>query len=379
MPDHALHTRLQALREGKLDEAGQRRLIDDALAAGELSLACEAADRLAYALLQAGRPGQAEEVAERLLAQGPDFALLHTLALAEHAQGRTPQAIEHLQQALKLLGEPQAEELGAMRADMLEHLALFHRQQGQALRAWQVMGQALGLMQALGDTPGRMRGEMLMARLAREMGDMAQATDKWLTVVELARAMGRLDEEARALLELAAIAQEEGRDEAAASLRMEAIETLSRAGLWHELAHTLFQLGRHAARRDAIWQALWLMLALEGPLSGLVNAQAWLFMREDQKARPEAARVAAACLAIIERAPSTLPRHAELHRLAIGHLLSCARLQGIHETGIGPWMEAMGLRAEDGIIASTMEMIEGFEETGSWLFDRAAFSFAKPA
>ncbi|MFZ5467580.1 MAG: hypothetical protein ACOZAI_10010 [Pseudomonadota bacterium] len=379
MPTNTLHSRLQALRTGSLDEAGQRQLFEDALAEGDQAIACETADHLAYALLDAGRPAEAREVAERALALGPDFALLHTLALAEHAEGTPAKAIGHLEQALKQIGEPQEDELRAIRADMLEHLATLCQQQGKSLRAWQALEQAATLLASLGDTLGRLRSEIALARLAREMGDNTQSADKWLTVIEVARVAGRAEDEARALLELAEIARDEGHAEAEESLRQEAIEALVRARLWPELARTLFQLGHTRSRRDAVWQALWLMLAQEGPMEGLINAQAWLFMREDQKALPEAARVAAAVIAVVEKLPSSLPRHAEIHRMAITTFLGCARLQGVHETEITQWMEKERLRAEDGIIATTMKMIEGHEETGEWLFDRAAFLSEKPS
>lgn len=373
MSTDALHSRLQALRTGSLDETGQRQLLDDALTAGAQAIACETADHLAYALLDAGRAEEARDVAERVLALGPDFALLHTLALAEHGLGESTKAVGHLERALKQLGDPQEEELRLIRADMLEHLATLCQQQGKTLRAWQALEQAAALREALGDTLGRLGSEISLARLAREMGDNTQSADKWLTVIEVARAAERTEDEARALLELAEIARDEGHAEAEESLRQEAIEALVRAGLWPELARTLFQVGRAGSRRDAVWQALWLMLALEGPMEGLINAQAWLFMREDQKALPEAARVAAAVLAIVEKLPSSLPRHAEIHRMAITTLLGCARLQGMHETEVTQWMEKERLRAEDGIVASTMRMIEDHEEAGQWLFDRSEF------
>ena len=373
MSTNALHSRLRALRSGSLDDAGQLQLLDDALTEGAQAIACETADHLAYTLLHAGRAAEAREVAERALALGPDFALLHTLALAEHALGEPGKAIGHLEQALKQLGKPQDDELRAIRADMLEHLATLSQQQGKSLRAWQALEQAAELEEALGDILGRLRCEIGLARLAREMGDNTQSADKWLTVIEVARAAERAEDEARALLELAEIARDEGQAEAEESLRREAIEALVRAGLWPELARTLFQIGRASARRNAVWQALWLMLAQDGPMEGLINAQAWLFMREDQKALPEAARVAAAVLAIVEKLPSSLPRHAETHRMAITTLLGCARLQGVQETEITQWMEKEGLRAEDGIVASTMKMIEDREETGDWIFDRHAF------
>jgi tetratricopeptide (TPR) repeat protein len=373
MPSHTLHSRLQALRTGSLDEAGQRQLFEDALAEGDQAVACETADHLAYALLDAGRPAEAREVAERALAAGPDFALLHTLALAEHAMGDSAQAIGHLEQALQQLGEPREDTLRLIRADMLEHLATLCRQQGKGLRAWQALEQAASLLESLDDHAGWLRCEIALARLARELGDNTQSADKWLTVIEIARRAGRAEDEARALLELAEIARDEGHAEAEESLRQEAIEALVRARLWPDLACALFQLGRTRSRRDAVWQALWLMLALEGPMEGLINAQAWLFMREDQKALPEAARLAAAVIAVIEKLPSSLPLHPELHRMAITTFLGCARLQGIHETEITAWMEKERLRAEDGIIATTMKMIEEHEETGEWLFDRALF------
>lgn len=379
MPTHTLHSRLQALRTGSLDEAGQRQLLEDALAEEAQSIACETADHLAYALLDAGRPAEAREVAERALALGPDFALLHTLALAEHAMGDSAQAIDHLEQALKQLGEPQDDALRVIRADMLEHLATLCRQQGKGLRAWQVLEQAASLLESLDDHAGWLRCEIALARLARELGDNTQSADKWLTVIEIARRVGRTEDEARALLELAEIARDEGHAEAEESLRQDAIEALVRARLWPELAHTLFQLGRARSRRDAVWQALWLMLAQGGPMEGLINAQAWLFMREDQKAKPEAARVAAAVIAVVEKLPSSLPRQTEIYRMAITTFLGCARLQGIHETEVIEWMEKEGMRAEDGIIATTMRMIEAHEETGEWLFDRAAFLSEKPS
>ncbi|HET19247.1 MAG TPA: tetratricopeptide repeat protein, partial [Chromatiales bacterium] len=200
MSTDALHSRLQALRTGSLDDAGQHKLLDDALAEGAQAIACETADHLAYALLQAGRAAEAREVAERALALGPDFALLHTLALAEHALGEPDKAIGHLEQALKQIGSPQEDELRAIRADMLEHLATLCRQQGKSLRAWQALEQAAELEEALGDILGRLRCEIGLARLAREMGDNTQSADKWLTVIEVARAAERAADEARALL-----------------------------------------------------------------------------------------------------------------------------------------------------------------------------------
>lgn len=374
-----LHARLQALRTGRLNEADQRQLLEDALAEKAHSIAYEAADHLAYTLLEAGQPSAAREVAERVLAAGPDFALLHTLALAEHAMGDSAQAIGHLEQALKQLGEPQEDTQRVLRADMLEHLATLCWQQGKGLRAWQALEQAASLLKSLGDHAGWLRCEITLARLARELGDNTQSADKWLTVIEIARQVGRAEDEARALLELAEISRDEGHAQAEESLRQDAIEALAQAGLWQELARALFQLGRARSRRDAAWQALWLMLAQEGPMEGLINVQAWLFMREDQKAKPEATQVAAAVIAVIEKQPSSLPRHAEIHRMAITTFINCARLQGIHETEITAWMEKERLRLEDGIIAATMKMIETHPETGAWLFDRAAFLTAKPS
>lgn len=361
---------LQALRAGALDEAGQRALLVHAIEAGQQDIAFEAADHLAYALLGAGRIEDARAVAHQALVLGPDFALLHTLALAEHALGRPQEAIARLEQALKQLGQPRDEDMKLLQADMLEHLGTLCREQGKALRAWQAMEQAAGLHEQLGDAGARLRCEIALARLAREMGDNTQSADKWLTVIEVARLAGSPDDEARALLELAAIAKDEGQEEAKDSLRQEAIDALARAGLWGELARTLFQIGHTQKRRDAVWQALWLLLASRGPMEGLINTQAWLFMREDQKAQPEAARVAAAVLAVLEGLSRDLPRHAENHRMAITHLLTCARLQGIHETAVSTWMEKERLRAEDGVIAETMKMIENLDETGEWLFDR---------
>ncbi|MEF3193625.1 MAG: hypothetical protein K6346_05395, partial [Halothiobacillaceae bacterium] len=128
MPTPTLRARLQDLRTGRLDESGQRQLLEEALTEGDPSIACEIADHLAYTLLEAGRPAEAREIAKGALALGPDFALLHTLALAEHAEGMTDQAIDHLEQALKQIGAPKEDELRVIRADMLEHLATLCRQ-----------------------------------------------------------------------------------------------------------------------------------------------------------------------------------------------------------------------------------------------------------
>ncbi|MEW6765063.1 MAG: hypothetical protein AB1344_04670 [Pseudomonadota bacterium] len=365
-----IDTQLQALRAGSLDEAGQRALLAHAIEAGQQDIAFEAADHLAYTLLGAGRAEDACTVAQQALVLGPDFALLHTLALAEHALGRPLEAIAQLEQALRQLGQPRDEDMRLLQADMLEHLGTLCFEQGKTLRAWQAMEQAAGLHEQLGDAGARLRCEIALARLAREMGDNTQSADKWLTVIEVARLAESPEEEARALLELAAIAKDEGQEEAEGSLRQEAIDALARAGLWGELARTLFQIGHTQKRRDAVWQAMWLLLALRGPMEGLINAQAWLFMREEQKAQPGAARVAAAVLAILEGLSSELTRHAENHRMAITHLLTCARLQGIHETEVSTWLERERLRAEDGVVLNTMEMIENMDETGEWLFAR---------
>lgn len=361
---------LNALRAGTLDEAGQHSLIEQALANGQTDLAYEAADHLAYALLSAGRAEEAAAVAQQALAAGQDFALLHTLALAEHALGKPAGAIGHLEQALKQLGTPQDDDLVVLRADILEHLGTLCREQGKALRAWQVLEQACEVHQQLGDITARLRCESALAHLAREMGDNTQSADKWLNVLEMAKHANLPEETARALLELAEVAKAEGQPEAESALRQEAIEALAEAELWPELARTLFQIARTQSRRDAAWQSLWVMLNHGGPMDGLMNVQAWLFMREDQKSMPEAAKVAAAVLAAIEDLPSELPRHAENHRMSITHLMTCARLQGIHETEIKAWMKEKNLRLEDGIIPSVLKLIEDQDETGEWMFNR---------
>jgi len=365
---------LNALREGRLDEAGQRALIDQALTRGQADIAFEAADHLAYALLSAGRAQEAAAIAEQALAAGPDFALLHTQALAEHALGRPNDAIGHLEQALKAIGTAGDAsgdaELAALRADMLEHLGTICREQGKTLRAWQALEQASEQHEGLGDAAARLRCESALARLALDMGDNTQSADKWLNVLDIARRSHLPEDAARALLELAEVAKAEGQPEAEIELRKEAIEALAEAGLWTELARTLFRIARTQSRRDAAWQSLWVMLAQGGPMDGLMNAQAWLFMREEQKSLPEAARVAAAVLAIIEGLSRDVPRHAENHRMAITHLMTCARLQGIHETEIRAWMTREEMRAEDGIVASVMAMIEHHEESREWTFDR---------
>lgn len=365
---------LNALRAGALDETSQRALIQQALADGQTDIAFEAADHLAYALLSDGRAQEAAEIARQALATGEDFALLHTLALAEHALGQPNEAIRLMEQALKAIGHAEDEELAALRADILEHLGTLCREQGKALRAWQALEQASELHQQLGDTGARLRCESALARIALDMGDNTQSADKWLNVLDIAKRSNLPEDAARALLELAEVAKAEGQPEAEIELRKEALDALAEARLWTELARTLFQVARTQSRRDAAWQSLWVMLAQGGPMDGLMNVQAWLFMREDQKTQPEAARVGAAVIAIIEGLSRELPRHAENHRMAITHFLSCTRLQGIHETETQAWMEKEKMRAEDGVVSATMEMIENLPETGEWLFDQKRFN-----
>lgn len=373
MSDASLETRLLALRSGKLDETEQMRLLDDALQEGRPAIAWEVGDLLAYNLLRHGQVEKARQVAERALSLGEDFALRHTLALAEHALGNSAAAIEHLEYALRLLGEPSEAELATLRADMLEHLASFYQKQGKGLRAWQSLEQASQALQKLGDKPGLLRCTQALAKLAETMGDTTLATEKWLDVLNLARQERQSACEAQALLALATLARTEGRLEAELRLQQEAIDALLDAQSWPELAHALFTFGRSQGRRGPVWQSLWLMLALEGPLDGLINAQAWLFMREEQKAMPEAALIAAAVLAVIEKSPRNIPRHAEIQRMAITTFIRCAQLQGVHETAIHAWMENQGLRAEDGILTRALKMIEELEESGPWLFDRQMF------
>jgi hypothetical protein len=127
-----------------------------------------------------------------------------------------------------------------------------------------------------------------------------------------------------------------------------------------------------------MWQAVWLMLAVTHNIEGLINAQAWLFMREDQKTASDAALLAAAVWSTIETVPEeNLPvdmaQQARQKRLALSHLFSCARLQGILEHEIKTWMQNERLCTEDGVIQTVLKQIENLSETQPWLFERSKF------
>jgi len=381
---------LEALRLGALDEAAQRALFSQVLAQLENSpdtldgveLVLEVADHLSYTLLNAQRYAEARDIAEQALHIGTDAALLHTLALSEHALGESKKAATHLEQALKQLGETTDAENREMRGDMLEHLAHIQQSQNQHVRAIQNLERAAELMQSPQDIESYIRVKTELAKLAHELGDAIQASDHWLDILSVARAPDagdtRSEHAARALLQLADLAAEGENNALENSLRGEALEVLAKAGMVKELAQTLFRIARNQEQRETMWQAVWLMLAVTQNIEGLINAHAWLYMREAQKTDPDATLLAAAIWASIESLPndkisSDIARQARNTRMALSQLFTCARIQGVHESEIKAWMEQEKLRLSDGVIQTMLNRIESHIESSAWRFDLHPF------
>ncbi|MGD9888734.1 MAG: hypothetical protein AB7S56_05650 [Halothiobacillaceae bacterium] len=380
---------LDALRNGKLDEAAQRTLLSHALAqhtnhsntAESLAQVFEIADYLSFMLLNKQRHGEAREIAEHALQLGTDAALLHTLALSEHALGDSKQAMNHLEQALQQLGNANDAESAAMQSDMLEHLALIQQSQNQHLRAIQSLERAAALSLAHHDMDAYIRLKTQLAKATHELGDALQASDHLLDILSVTRApeaANTLNEHtARTLLQLADLAREGENNELETSLRREALDVLAQAGMVAELAQTLFQIARLQNQRETMWQAIWLMLAITQNVEGLYNAHAWLYMREDQKTDPDSSLLAAAIWATIEslpedKIPKDLTRFERNKRVVLSQLFTCARIQGIHESEITAWMEHEKLRLSDGVIQTMLHRIENQLESSSWLFNRHA-------
>ncbi|MEW5839318.1 MAG: hypothetical protein AB1717_10890 [Pseudomonadota bacterium] len=365
---------LDALRQGQLDENQMRELLQSASEQAEPAhIVFEIADHLSHALLLAQRHAEARDVAAQALQLGQDPALLHTLALSEHALGESKTGISHLEQALQQLDGAGDDESAAMRGDMLEHLAQMQQSQAQYLRALQSLERAAALRLISGEHSEYIRCKSQLAQLAHQLGDSMQASEHWLDILALARQENLNADAARALLQLADLAKEGENVEAETSLRREAIDVLATAGMSRELARTLAQIARQENRRELMWQAVWLMFAAAQDIEGLINAHAWLFMREEQKTDRDAALLAAAVWALIENTPderiSQDPGQvARTKRLAISHLFSCARMQGIHETEITRWMELEKLRREDRVIPTMLIRIENMLKNEAWLF-----------
>ncbi len=373
---------LHALRQGLLDEAAQHALLERALAqhrteasAAHADHVFEIADQLAYAQMQAGRFEEAIDTANTALACGQDAALLHTLALCEHARGEHAAAKTHLEQALTQLGETLDDERATLRADMLQSLAHIQQRLGQNLRALSTLEQAATLFAQHNDVANYVQAKRQLAAWVQGMGDAVQAADHWMDVLSHVRQLGLHAQSAQALLQLAELAQQSNNPSMEFSLRREAIEPLARAGMTHELTRTLFQIARGENQRDLMWQAVWLMLTHTRHVEGLINAHAWLYMREEQKTERDAALLAAATWATIESLPdeqiaADAALQARSKRLALTQLFTCARLQGVHETEIKRWMEEEKLRLEDQVIQRTIHHIESMPLTSGWLFDR---------
>jgi tetratricopeptide (TPR) repeat protein len=342
----------------------------------------EVADHLSYALLSEQRYAEARDIAEQALQIGADAALLHTLALGEHALGESKKAMTHLEQALKHLGDAVDTQSSEMRSDMLEHLAQIQQSQSQHLRAIQNLERAAEIMQTNQDMEGYIRVKTPLARLAHELGDALLASEHWLDILSAARAPDagntRSEHAARALLQLADLAREGENIEMENSLRGEALDVLAEAGMVKELAQTLFQIARSQKQRETMWQAVWLMLAVTQNIEGLINAHAWLYMREDQKTDPDATLLAAATWATIESLPTNkvsndIAWQARTTRMVLSQLFTCARIQGVHETEITAWMEHEKLRLSDGVIQTMLNRIETQIESSAWLFDLHPF------
>ncbi len=383
-PAHHETVSLEALRSGHLDETQQRRLFEQMMLAWSEAAAdavaqerlFEVADHLSYRLLNEQRHAEAREVAQQALRAGRDAALLHTLALAEHALGESASAMTHLEQALQTLGEA---ENAAMRGDMLEQLSNMQHAQGQALRAIQSLERAAEQLRAANDMQSYIRCKIQLAKRTHELGDAPQSSEHWLDILAFARAPENAkafsEYAARALLQLAELAREGENPVMEMSLRREALDVLAQAGMRSELSKTLFQIARSENQRETMWQAVWLMLSSTYDFEGLINAHAWLFMREDQKTDTDASLLAAAVWAAIESVPDEklsldIPRQARLKRLALSHLFTCARLQGVHETEIVAWMEHEKLRREDDVVQRMLKHIETMLGTSAWLFDK---------
>ncbi len=377
---------LESLRQGALDEAKQRSLFTQALVQCAKSpddqdnnaLVLEAADHLSYTLLSEQRYAEARAIAEQALAISQDAALHHTLALSELALGNSKKAMTQFEQALQQLGKASDAESNAMRSDMLEQLAHIQQNQQQHLRAIQNLEHAAEIMQSLHDIDGYIRVKTQLAKLTHELGDAIQSSEQWMDILSIARTPdagdARNQHAARALLQLAELASESENRELENNLRREAVGELAKAGMVTELALTLFRMARSQEQRETMWQAVWLMLGVTQNIEGLINAHAWLYMREEQKIEPDASLLAAAIWATIESTqnmenPDDMARHARITRMALSQLFTCARIQGIHESEIKIWMEREKLRLNDGVIQTMLNRIENQIDPLTWLFD----------
>ena len=360
-----------------LNEIGETRHFEEilrlALAANEKSIAAEMADALATEALNTGNYSLAREYCVRGLSPGEDFALLHTLGLAEAGLGDEKQAIAHMERALSLSPTTQDDPAQAGEtASLMSHLATLHARAGAAFRAYHLLEKAREHYAQAQNQQGEADTLTQIGLLMATQHDLRAARQHLEEARALYHSIGDGVGEASALRQLARLLEGRNKNEwskEAEQFSAEALRLLAENAQWEDLSRLLLKLGQAQKNRTLLLQSLWIALQIAPRPDLLSNLRASLLMTADDKRLQESPYIAAATLSHIEQAPRDFPRHAEIHRLAIIELISCARENGVDENHVRTWMNDLALNPEQGVIQKTLRVIEDAVKKNDWAFD----------
>jgi tetratricopeptide (TPR) repeat protein len=223
-----------------------------AMAGGEKEIAATTGTWIATWLLESSRFRQAETFCHSALASGDDYRILHMLANAERALGKTDEARSHFERALEICSELESEEsadVAQNRSSIMNSLASLLMQQGEIMRATALLEESLALVEQAGDAQAKAAILHELAGAYSRQGDIGRVKELLEESLGLGEEIG---EAARTttLSELARVYLMQGDFTRAMDLLNEALEVdekignlRGRATTLHNMAHVLSRQG----------------------------------------------------------------------------------------------------------------------------------------
>jgi len=339
---------------------------------GEMDKAIEVGDGASIMLMSQKQPKRALALLDRLLQIFPDFALMHSKALLLMGQGETQTALSILTEAARLAAEAmksaekQAPDFYREIADIHQHLAEAQESRGALLKALQNREKALAAYLKAGDSQQACAVTISLINQYQQQGGSEEAQEHFHAV--MSDDCIRNDANIQSILwdeYFRLFAPTESPNQFKAALA-----AMGDAGNLCAMAHAMHNLAKKTLARADLIQAYCLNLLTNAPLIQVANLAGGLLQKESDQQRPEAPLIAASLIAHTERTPRDYPRHAQIHRMSVVQLISCARLQGIPEPAVKKWAADERLYLEDGVIERCIQTLSEMNEAEPWWFDK---------
>ncbi|MDG4866711.1 hypothetical protein P8631_01630 [Guyparkeria sp. 1SP6A2] len=294
----------------------------------------EIADGLCVTLMAAGELVATIEMAESLLAEAPDPALTHTLALARAAHGEHTEAIRLL---TELTGHADFGELPPEVATQVHwDLATLHRQKGSLFKA-------IGPLTRAVETAGTSSDPELLIEAADRL--IEQLVEQGGAEEALDILAPQLSDERIALWRLVLTRLHRQLD---AERLDHGMALMIAHGEYRAVLNLLVE--RATSDPEQLQVAFVTALALNAPAEVTCPLAARLLATDAARQAADAPLIAAASVAIAETQEEKNTTQAKWHRDGVVQLISVAKHQGILEEEVREWADNEGLYHEQGII-----------------------------